>query len=108
MITIDDFKKCEIKIGTILSAERVPEADKLIKISVDLGEAIPRQIVSGISAYFPDPSVLIGRQIPILVNLAPRMIRGLESNGMALYVVGETLLTTLSPAEVVPNGTVIR
>lgn len=108
MITIDDFKKCEIKIGTILSAEKVPEADRLIKLSVDLGEESPRQIISGIAEHFPDTSVLIGRQVPVLANLAPRTIRGMESNGMALYVVGDTLLTTLSPGEKVPNGTQVR
>jgi tRNA-binding EMAP/Myf-like protein len=54
MINIDEFKKVEIKIGKILSVEKVPETDKLLKLSVDFGEENPRQIISGISAYFPD------------------------------------------------------
>ncbi|MFA5841426.1 MAG: hypothetical protein WC835_00470 [Candidatus Paceibacterota bacterium] len=108
MITIDDFKKCEIKIGTILSAEKVPDADRLVKLSIDLGEGAPRQIVSGIAEFFPDVSVLIGRQVPVLTNLLPRAIRGLESNGMVLYSVGDSFLTTVSPGDTVPNGTPVR
>lgn len=112
-ITIDDFKKCEIKIGTILSAEKVPEADRLVKLMIDLGEEMPRQILSGIAEFYPDVSVLVGRQVPVLSNLAPRIIRGLDSNGMVLYAVSETdgktsLLKTLTPEEKVPNGTLVR
>lgn len=108
MINIDDFKKCDIRIGTILSAEKVPEADKLVKLSVDLGEEAPRQIISGIAPHYPDPAVLVGWQVPVLANLAPRMIRGLESNGMILYAVEELILTAVSPEEKVPNGTPLR
>ena len=108
MISLDDFKKCEIKIGTIISAEKVPEADRLVKLMIDLGEESPRQIISGIAEYFPDVSVLPGRQVPVLSNLAPRTIKGLESNGMVLYAVGENLLKTISPDDNVPNGTEIR
>ncbi len=107
-MTIDDFKKCDIRIGTILSAEKVPDADRLVKLSVDLGEGAPRQIISGIAEFFPEVSVLVGRQVPVLANLAPRVIRGLESNGMVLYVVGDKFLTTLSPGEVVSNGTSVQ
>lgn len=108
MISIEDFSKCEIKLGTVLSAEKVPEADRLVKLSIDLGEDAPRQIVSGIALYFPDVSVLVGRQVPVLSNLEPRTIRGIESNGMVLYAVGETTLTTLSPSDLMPNGTIVR
>src|SRR3989304_8209180 len=88
MITFDEFKKAEIKIGTILSAEKVPDADKLIKLVVHLGEYVPRQILSGIAEHYSDPSVLVGKQVPILANLPTRTIRGLESQGMVLYAVG--------------------
>ena len=109
MISIDDFSKCEIKIGTILSAEKVPDADRLLKLSVDLGEDVgPRQIISGIAAYYPDAGVLIGKKVPVLSNLEPRTIRGLQSNGMILYVVGENTLTTLEPGADIPNGTTVR
>jgi len=83
-ITIDDFKKVEIKIGQILTAEKVEGADKLIKFTIDFKEEAPRQILSGIAMYYPDPSVLVGKKFPFVTNLAPRMLRGLESNGMIL------------------------
>lgn len=88
MISIDDFHKLEIKIGEIKSAEKVPETDKLLKLAVDFGEETPRQIVSGISAFFPDPQVLVGKKCAFAYNLEPRMIKGLESQGMILAVSG--------------------
>lgn len=87
-ITIDDFHKLDIKIGHILSAEKIENADKLLKLSVDFGEEKPRQIVSGISMYFPDPQVLVGRKCAFAANLEPRVIRGFESQGMILAVNG--------------------
>ncbi len=107
-ISFDEFKKAEIKIGTILSVEKVADADKLLKLMINLGEETPRQILSGIAMYYPDPSVLIGKQVPVLANLPTRTIRGLESQGMVLYVVGEDFLTTLSPAHEVQVGTRVQ
>lgn len=104
-INIDDFKKLEIKIGTILSAEKVPDADKLIKFSVDLGEEAPRTILSGIASHYSDPAVLVGKQVPVLSNLETRVIRGIESQGMILYAVGEDMLTTIEPGVKVTPGT---
>lgn len=104
-ITIDDVKKLEIKIGTILSAEIVPDADKLIAYKIDLGETEPRTILSGVREYFPDISVLVGKQVPVITNLAPRKIRGIESNGMILYVTGDSEnFTTLEPGKKVKSG----
>ena len=107
-ITFDEFKKAEIKIGTILSAEKVPEADKLIKLMINLGEESPRQILSGIAGYYPEPSVLVGKQVPVLSNLPTRTIRGLESQGMVLYAVGEGFLTTVEPEHEIPAGTPVQ
>lgn len=87
-ITIDDFKKLEIKIGHILSAEKVLDANKLVRLMVDFGEENPRQIVSGISAYFPEPEVLVGKKCAFAANLESRTIKGLESQGMILAVSG--------------------
>ncbi len=87
-ITIDDFHKLDIKIGHILSAEKIEGADKLLKLSVDMGGGKPRQIVSGISIYFPDPEKLVGKKCAFAANLEPRVIRGLESQGMILAVSG--------------------
>lgn len=88
-ITYDDFAKVEIKAGKILSAGKVPDTDKLLKLSVDLGEATPRQIISGIAAYFPTQEALaslVGRTTMFVTNLEPRTIRGLESNGMLFAI----------------------
>jgi methionyl-tRNA synthetase len=104
-INIDDFKKMEIKIGTVLSVEKVPDADRLIKFSIDLGESAPRTILSGIAMHYSDPTVLVGKQVPVLANLETRIIRGIESQGMILYVVGEDMLTTLEPGVKVIPGT---
>ena len=86
MISYDDFKKVEIRAGKILSAEKVPDTDKLLKLSVDFAEAVPRQIISGIALYFPDSAVLVGKTCMFVTNLEPRIIRGLESQGMILAI----------------------
>jgi len=81
-ITIDDFIKVDLRVAQILVAERVPKADKLLRLEVDLGYE-KRQILAGIAQYY-EPEKLIGRKIVIVANLAPRKMRGLESNGMLL------------------------
>jgi methionyl-tRNA synthetase len=81
-ITIDDFAKVELRVAQILVAERVPKADKLLRLEVNLGTE-KRQILAGIAEYY-EPEKLIGRKIVIVSNLAPRKMRGLESNGMLL------------------------
>jgi len=81
-ITIDDFIKVDLRVAQILVAERVPKADKLLRLEVDLGYE-KRQILAGIAQYY-EPEKLIGRKIIIVANLAPRKMRGLESNGMLL------------------------
>ena len=109
MINIDEFKKVEIAVGKILSAEKVPETDKLLKLSVDLGEENKRQIVSGISLYFPDCSVLVGRKCMFVANLEPRMIRGIESQGMIMAVSTEDgKFSLLEPDDDIPVGTRAR
>jgi methionyl-tRNA synthetase len=81
-ITIDDFVKVDLRVAQILVAERVPKADKLLRLEVDLGYE-KRQILAGIAQFY-EPEKLIGRKIIIVANLAPRKMRGLESNGMLL------------------------
>ena len=81
-ITIDDFAKVELRVAQVLVAERVPKADKLLRLEVDLGYE-KRQILAGIAQYY-EPEKLIGRKIVVVANLAPRKMRGLESNGMLL------------------------
>ena len=86
MISISDFANVEMRLGTIRSVERVPDTDKLLKLSVDLGEDAPRQVISGIALYFEDPQVLVGKTCPFVTNLEPRVIRGLESQAMIVAV----------------------
>lgn len=105
-ISIDDVVKVEVKVGTVLSSERVPETDKLIKLSVDFGEESgPRQIVSGIQAYVTEAEELVGRQLAFITNLAPRTIKGLESNGMLFAVGNADTFAFLTPDRSVPPGT---
>lgn len=108
-ITYDDFAKLEIRIGTVRTAELVPETDKLIKCTVDFGpEFGERTIVSGI-AQWRTPESLIGRQLPYIVNLAPRMLKGIESQGMLLAATnGGYGVSLLSPDESVQSGSLLK
>jgi methionyl-tRNA synthetase len=105
VITIDDFVKIELRAATVLEAERVPKADKLLRLLVDLGEEKPRQILAGIAQHYA-PEEVVGRKIIVVSNLAPRKLRGLESNGMLLAASigedGRPVLATFT--EDVPNG----
>lgn len=105
MITYDEFAKVEIRVGKILSAEKIPDTDKLLKLMVDLGEEKPRQIVSGIALHYPDPQVLVGKKTMFVSNLEPRTIRGYESNGMIFAVSSDTALSLLEVNQDIPVGT---
>jgi methionyl-tRNA synthetase len=80
-ITIDDFLKVDLRVGEIKVAERIPNADKLLRFEIDLGEPEHRQILAGLAEYY-DPETLIGRKVVVVANLKPRKMRGLESQGM--------------------------
>ena len=112
-ISYDDFAKLDIRVGTVLTAELIPDTDKLVKCTVDFGDPLSgglgtRTIVSGI-ALFRKPEDLIGKQLPYVVNLAPRLLRGVESQGMLLAASpdGEGL-ALLVPDVAVPNGTKLK
>ena len=79
-ISIDDFTKVELRVGLVKVAERVPKSDKLLRLEVDIGTEV-RQILAGIAEAYA-PETLVGRKVVIVANLAPRKLRGLESNGM--------------------------
>ena len=102
-INYDDFQKLDIRIGTVISAEKIPDTDKLIKLEFDFGEET-RQIVSGIAETFSDPSVLVGKQMPVLVNLEPRKLRGVESQGMILALEDAGEIVLLTPEKKVESG----
>lgn len=107
-ITYDDFAKLEIVIGTITSVVVVEGADKLLKLMVDVGEEKPRQIVSGIREYIPDIQSLVGKQCPFLINLEPRTIRGLESQGMILAPSNDDAFGLLHPTRPLNSGSRIK
>ena len=107
-ITHDDFAKLDIRIGTITDVEVVEGADKLLKLTVDLGEDTSRQIVSGIRTYFEDPQEIVGRQCPFVANLQPRVIRGLESQGMIMAALSGDTFALLNPHVVLPPGTSVN
>ena len=106
MITFDDFKRLDIRIGRVISAERVEGTDKLLKLEIDLGTE-KRQLVAGIAEFF-QPEQLIGKELPVLANLEPRKIRGIESKGMILAVDIEGRPILLGPEEEVPPGSIVR
>lgn len=102
-INFEDFQKIDMRVGTILEAKKVEKADKLLELKVDTGIDI-RTIVSGIAESF-SPEEIVGKQVTVLVNLAPRKIRGIESQGMLLLTDKEDgKLTFLSPEEKTLNG----
>jgi len=106
MISFNDFQKLDIRIGTITSAEPVPETDKLLKLSVDLGDE-QRTLVAGIADQY-SPEDIQGKQVPILTNLEPKQIRGIESQGMILAVDIDGKATLLHPDKKIPEGGKVR
>jgi methionyl-tRNA synthetase len=108
LITIDEFARVDMRVGEILLAERIPGADKLLRLEVDLAESGPRQILAGIARFY-EPEQLVGRKIVVISNLQPRRMRGLDSRGMLLAASdadGRPLLATV-PADA-PNGSRLR
>jgi methionyl-tRNA synthetase len=104
-IEIDDFAKVDLRVGQVLSAERIPKADKLLLMKIDLAEEQPRQVLAGIAQYY-EPEKLVGRKVVVVANLKPRKLRGLESQGMVVAASygeeGRPVLATFT--EDVPNG----
>ncbi|MCX7729237.1 MAG: methionine--tRNA ligase [Bacteroidia bacterium] len=106
-ITFEEFEKCDIRIGTVLSAEKVPNTDKLMKLEVDLGFE-KRTIVSGV-AHCIAPEEMLHKQVIVLANLKSRKIKGIESKGMILYAEDSNgKLVPVSPVSAIPNGSVFK
>ena len=107
MISYEDFKKVELKVAKVISAEKVPETDKLIMLKLRVGEE-ERQIVSGIAQYY-SPEQLEGREIIIVANLEPKVFRGIESQGMLLATRAEDeSIVLLTLDKEVPSGSQIN
>jgi methionyl-tRNA synthetase len=108
LIAYDDFAKVDLRVGLVRSAERVPKADKLLQLSVDVGEAAPRTIVAGIAAAYPDPQALVGRRIVVVANLEPRALRGITSHGMLLAAGEAPDLAVVMAGEGIAPGTKVK
>lgn len=104
-IQYDDFAKLDLRVGTITHAEKVPKADKLLKLEVDLGFE-KRTVVSGIALHFA-PEDIVGKQVTVVCNLAPRKMRGIESNGMILMAEDNGRLKFINPDEATGNGSTV-
>ncbi|MFT3787574.1 MAG: methionine--tRNA ligase subunit beta [Tepidisphaeraceae bacterium] len=108
-IQYDDFAKVQLRVATILEAGPHPNADKLLVLQVDLGNGEKRQICAGIKAWY-EPTTLVGKQIIVVKNLAPRKLRGLESHGMLLAATDEATgnVVVLSPSAAVAPGSEVK
>ena len=103
MIAIDDFKKVEMKVGKVLEAAPHPNADRLLVLKVDLGNAETRQIVAGIKAGYA-PEQLVGKSVIIVANLQPAILRGVESQGMLLAASQPGVVSVLTLDRELPPG----
>ena len=106
MITFEEFSKLELKVGTVLEAEDLEGSEKLLKLIVDIGEGKPRQIIAGIKKWYKADS-LIGKQVIVVANLAPKVFMGHQSQGMMLAADGNKPIL-LKPSQKAPPGTKIR
>ncbi len=107
MITIDDFLKVELRVGTVIECKDIEGSEKLLKLKVDLGEETLRQVLSGIKEWYK-PEDLIGKQFIFVANLEPRMMMGLESQAMILAAEGEDKPIPLAPIEKTSNGAKVK
>ena len=106
MITIEQFRELELRVGTVRSAEAHPKADRLLVLKVDVGGE-ERQVVAGIRAHY-DPAALVGRQVVLVANLAPATLRGVESQGMVLAAADGDRVVLVRPDEAVAPGATVR
>jgi methionyl-tRNA synthetase len=106
-ITFDEFARLELKVGTVINAEPIKGADRLLKLTVDAGEDEPRTVVAGVAEHY-GPDELKGKQVVIVANLKPVKLRGVKSQGMVLAAVGEDRVIVVSPSAPVPPGSQVR
>lgn len=106
-ITIDDFLRVELRVGTIRTAEPHPNADRLVVLSVDIGEEQARQLVAGIRASYA-PESLVGRQVVVVANLKPVKLRGVESRGMILAASDDSGIHVLAPDATTTPGSRVK
>ena len=103
-VPFEDFCKLDMRVGTVLECTKVPKADKLLQFKIDDGMG-GRTIVSGIAQSYPDPQVLVGKQVCFVANFEPRKLKGILSEGMIISAVdADGRLVVISPSDVVKNG----
>lgn len=106
-IQFEDFAKLDIRIGTVIQVERVADADRLLRFTFDIGNE-KRQIMASMAPFFDDLQALIGKQMPLLLNIQPRTFRGYESQGMILAADYNSRPVFLLPEEQVPSGAKVK
>lgn len=106
MISFEEFQKIDLRVGKVIEAENVEGSEKLLKLKIDLGREI-RQIVAGIAQFYK-PEDLIGKEIIVVANLEPKVLRGLESQGMLLAAEANGKISLLIPDQKVPPGAKIH
>ncbi len=105
-VTYEDFAKLDVRMAKIVAVELIPDSDKLLKITLDVGALGERTVAAGIRLWY-EPADLIGKTVPYLANLAPRKLRGVQSQGM-LIAAGDTEAILLHPDKSTPAGTIVR
>lgn len=106
-LSLDEFRKCSLLIGTVTAAEDHPNADRLLLVTVDVGDGTPRQVVAGIKSAY-QPAQLIGKQVVVVANLQPATIRGIESRGMILAAQDASGLALIVPDRPLAPGSPVK
>ncbi len=106
-VTLEDFKRLALRTGIVTAATDHPNADRLLVLTVDVGEATPRQLVAGIKGSYQTAD-LIGKQVVVVANMKPAMLRGVESQGMALAASDGSAIVLVSPGRAMPAGSVVK
>ena len=107
-VTIEEFQRFSLKIGVVTAAEVHPKADRLLILTVNIGEGATRQVVAGIRSSYPDPAVLVGRHVVVVTNLKPAVLRGVESQGMVLAASDGSTIVLLNPERPLPPGSPVK
>ncbi|MFP4055639.1 MAG: methionine--tRNA ligase subunit beta [Candidatus Brocadiia bacterium] len=107
-VTFEEFKKLELRVGLVKAVEDHPNADKLYVMKADMGEGDERQLVAGLKPYYPDRTQLVGKRIVVVTNMAPAVLRGVESQGMLLAAQeGDRVVILTTDEEMSPGAKVL-
>ena len=107
LISIEEFRRLALRVGVITAAQEHPNADRLLILTVDVGDGAPRQVVAGIKGSY-EPSALVGKQVVVVTNLKPAALRGVESQGMVLAASDGSSVILISPERSLPPGSTVK